>query len=120
DRGLRPLMSLFQNFMTREVVWDKSFGGRDNNLAFAFKSLNLDETLTKANINKVAMPGVGWKSINEARTVDGRPPIGDPTGDENVFNHILIGTPKGILDLNTAEYLGEEQLAQLQSKTKVD
>lgn len=120
DRGLRPLLALFQAYMTREVVWDKSFGGKDNNLAFAFKSLNLDETLTKAQINKVAMPGVGWKSINEARQVDGRAPIGEATDEGNVFNHILIGTPKGILDLNTAEYLGEEQLLKLQSENKID
>ncbi len=120
DRGLRPLLALFQNYMTREVVWDESFGGRSNNLAFAFKSLNLDETLTKAQINKVAMPGVGWKSINEARQVDGRAPIGDATAEDNVFNHVLIGTPKGILDLNTAQYLGEEHLAEIKSKSAVD
>lgn len=120
DRGLRPLMALFQSYMTREVVWDKSFGGRANNLAFAFKSLDLDETLAKANINKIAMPGVGWKAINEARQVDGRAPIGDPVAEENVFNHILIGTPKGILDLNTGQYLGEEHLQKLQAEHKID
>lgn len=120
DRGLRPLLALFQNYMTREVVWDKSFGGRANNLAFAFKSLNLDETLTKAQINKVAMPGIGWKSINDARTVDGRPPIGELNDEGNLFNHVLIGTPKGILDLNTQKYLGEEHLAEISSKAATD
>lgn len=120
DRGHRPLLALFQNFMTREVVWDRSFGGRANNLAFAFKSLNLSETQAKANINKIAMPGIGWKSINEARQVDGRPPIGDLNDENNVFNHILVGTPKGILDLNTAAYLGEEQLKALESQSKID
>ncbi len=120
DRGLRPLMALFQAYMTREIVWDRAFGGRENNLAFAFKSLDLDETLTKAQINKIAMPGVGWKSINEARGVDGRAPIGDPVAEDNLFNHILIGSPKGIIDLNTQEFVGEEQLQALQAKHKID
>lgn len=120
DRGLRPLMALFQNFMTREVVWDKSFGGRANNLQFAFKSLNLDETMAKANINKIAMPGIGWKTINEARAVDGRAPIGDPTDEDNIFNHILVGTPTGIMDLNTMTVVGAEQMAKIQTQSKID
>ena len=120
DRGLRPLMSLFQNYMTREIVWDKSFGGKENNLAFKFADLTLDETLAKANINKVAMPGVPTKSINEARRTDGRAPIGDPQDDDNVFNHLLTNTPKGMLDISTGEYIGEEQLAKLQADTQVD
>jgi len=113
DRGLRPLLALFQNYYTKEIVQDESFGGRGNNLAFRFTALNLNETQQKANINKIAMPGVGWKSINEARKMDGRDPIGDLAAGDNVFNHILIGTPKGILDLSTAKYLGEEHLAQI-------
>lgn len=120
DRGLKPLMSLFQAYMTREVVWDESFGGKANNLMFAFSDLSLDETQAKANINKVAMPGVGWKAINEARRMDGRPPIGDPTDDTNIFNHILIGSPKGIIDLDTQKFVGEEHLAEVQSKAKID
>ena len=118
DRGLRPLLSLVQKYLTREIVWDKSFGGRDNNLQFAFKSLNLNETKAKADINKVAMPGIGWKSVNSAREMDGRPPIGDPQDEGNIFNHILIGTPKGILDLNTEKYIGEEQLAKIAADTQ--
>lgn len=120
DRGLRPLMALFQNYLTREVVWDPSFGGRANNLQFAFKSLNLDETLAKANINKIALGAVGWKSINEARQTDGRAPIGDPTDESNVFNHVLCSSPKGVLDLTTGMYVGEEQLTALQTKSRID
>jgi HK97 family phage portal protein len=120
DRGLRPLMSLFQNFMTREIVWDPSFGGRANNLQFVFKSLNLDESLSKANINKIAMPGIGWKSINEARTMDGRAPIEDPTDANNVFNHILVGTPTGIMDINTGLVLGAQAVADMQTQSKID
>lgn len=120
DRGLRPLMATFQRFMTTEIVWDKSFGGRANNLQFVFKSLNLDETEQKANINKIAMPGIGWKSINEARSVDGRAPLGDPQDDDNLFNHILIGTPTGILDLNTQTTVGAEAAVALQTQSKID
>lgn len=120
DRGLRPLMALFQSYMTREIVWDKSFGGKANNLQFVFKSLNLDETKQKADINKVALGSVSWKCVNEARQTDGRPPIGDPADDNNVFNHILVNTPKGMLDLTAAKYIGEEDLARIQTAAKVD
>lgn len=118
DSGLKPLMSMFQNYMTREVVWDKSFGGRANNLAFKFADLNLDETLTKANINKAAMPGVPTKSVNEARHDMGRPPLGDPQDEDNIFNHLLTNTPKGMLDITANKYVGEEQLAELAAKTQ--
>jgi len=67
DRGLRPLMSAIQDYFTEEVVWDKSFGGEDNNLAFRFTALNLKETTAKANINKLALAGTPWKTVNEAR-----------------------------------------------------
>lgn len=119
DRGLRPLMSLIQKYFTREIVWDESFGGKDNNLQFVFKSLNLNETLQKANINRVAMPGVPWKSPNEARVTDGRPPIGDPEDEENIFNHLLTNTPKGMLDLTADKYVGEEQLAKIAADAQV-
>jgi hypothetical protein len=33
DRGLRPLLGNVQDYYTREIVWDKGFGGQDNNLA---------------------------------------------------------------------------------------
>jgi len=113
DRGLRPLLDCVQRYLTREYVWDESFGGRDNNLAFAFTALNLNETEQKANINRVAMPGVPTKSVNEARSMDGRQPIGRTDDDDNIFNHLICQTPKGMLDLNTGKYIGEEQLAQL-------
>lgn len=119
DRGLKPLKSLFQNYMTREIVWDESFGGRGNNLAFKFADLNLDETLAKANINKVAMPGVPTKSINEARRDAGRAPIGDATDDANVFNHLVVQTPKGMLDITTSKYIGEEDLAKITAETQM-
>jgi hypothetical protein len=118
DRGLRPLLDLVQRYITREYVWDESFGGRENNLQFAFTALNLNETQQKAAINRIAMPGVPTKSPNEARMDDGRPPIGRTEDDGNIFNHLLVQTPKGMLDLNTNKYLGEEQLAQLAADAK--
>jgi phage portal protein BeeE len=120
DRGIRPLMSLFQAYMTREIVWDPAYGGKANNLAFRFKSLNLDETMTKAGINKIALGAVGWKSINEARETDGRAPIGDPADENNIFNHVLTNTPKGMLDLTAGIYIGEESLLKMQAEAKID
>ncbi len=113
DRGLRPLLDLFQRYLTRNIVWDETFGGRANNLQFAFSALNLNETKSKADINKIALGGTGWKSINEARIMDGRQPFGDLNDDPNIFNHILLMTPKGLLDITLQEYVGEEQLAKL-------
>lgn len=77
DRGLRPLLALIQDYITREVVWDRGFGGPDNNLAFRFTRLNLKETTSKAQINKLALAGIPWKTVNEARKEDGREPLGD-------------------------------------------
>jgi HK97 family phage portal protein len=76
DRGLRPLLGLLQEYITREVVWHEGFGGPDNNLAFRFTRLNLKETTSKASINKLALAGIPWKTVNEARKEDGREPLG--------------------------------------------
>lgn len=85
DRGLRPLLALIQDYLTREIVWDEEFGGADNNLAFRFTRLNLKESVNKAKINELALAGVPWKTVNEARKEDGREPIG-PDGDVLMFN----------------------------------
>ena len=76
DRGLRPLMGLIQDYLTREIVWDEGFGGPQNNLAFRFTALNLKESNQKAEINKLALAGIPWKTVDEARIDDGRPPLG--------------------------------------------
>jgi HK97 family phage portal protein len=113
DRGLRPLLDLFQRYLTKEVVQDESYGGKENNLAFAFSALNLSETKQKADINKIAVGGVAWKTVNEARVMDGRQPLGEMEDEENIFNHILIMSPKGLIDLTDEKFVGEEQLAEL-------
>ena len=109
DRGLRPLLGLVSDYLTREVVWDIGFGGKENNLAFQFTALNLRESMSRAQINRYALAGVPWKSPNEARRDDGRPPIGDPNDENNVFNHLVVNASRGLVrvdDIPTArEYL---------------
>jgi len=119
-RGMKPLMAQFQNQITKHVVQDESFGGRSNNLQFVFTALNLKESQSRANINKIAMGGTPWKAVNEARLMEGRPPLGDLDDEANVFNHILALTPKGLMDITTAKYVGEEDLARIQSETAID
>lgn len=103
DRGLRPLLGLIQSALTREIVWDRRFGGPANNLAFKFTRLNLKETTSRAMINEKALAGLPWKSIDEARREDGREPLG---GD---YAKLMANTPRGIVildDIPTArEYI---------------
>jgi HK97 family phage portal protein len=95
DRGLRPLLGIIQNYFTKEVVWDDSFGGQKNNLAFRFTRLNLKESLSRAQINKLALAGVSWKTINEARLEDGREPL-----DGEHYNSLMVITPTGAVTLD--------------------
>ena len=94
DRGLRPLMSGIQEYLTEEIVWDHSFGGPENNLAFRFTALNLKESTAKANIYKEALAGVPWRYINEARLDEGREPIPEMEGK------LIMATPQGALDIS--------------------
>lgn len=108
DRGLRPLMSLVQEYITEEIVWDRSFGGEANNLAFRFTALNLKESTARADINKLALGGVPWKFINEARIGEGREPIPEMEGK------LIMATPQGavnIMDVPTVRELAEMQMA---------
>lgn len=75
DRGARPLMKLVAGHLTREVVWDSKFGGRDNNLAFNFTKLNLKETLQNAQIEEIRLGKVASESVNEIRKAKGQPPL---------------------------------------------
>lgn len=99
DRGLRPFLALHQDFFTREIVWDKSFGGRANNWAFRFVRLNIKESTQKASINKLALAGMPWLSINTARMDEGRQPIGDPNDESNPYNKLMANTPLGLVTL---------------------
>jgi phage portal protein BeeE len=93
DRGLRPLMQLVQEYLTREIVWDDGFGGPDNNLAFRFTALNLKESKSKAEINKLALAGMPWKTVDEARIDDGRAPLGGQ------FAELMAMSPTGVVSL---------------------
>lgn len=109
DRGLRPLMSLIQEYLTEEVVWDESFGGPDNNLAFRFTALNLKESTAKAAILEKALAGVPWRTINEARIEEGREQV--EGGDR-----LIMETPQGALDISDVptvrEFLEMQQAAK--------
>ncbi len=94
DRGLRPLMSLLQEYLTEEIVWDDALGGQANNLAFRFTALNLKESTAKANIYEKALAGVPWRFINEARIDEGREPIPEMEGK------LVMETPQGALDIS--------------------
>lgn len=124
DKGLRPLLGLIQDYFTREIVWDPSFGGSKNNLAFRFTRLNIKESMSKANINKLALAGMPWKPINEARMDEGRPPLGDPNDENNPYNKLMANTPLGVVTIDkvaTAEDVASPPLppatAAGQSKT---
>lgn len=108
DQGLRPLLALNQDYFTREIVWDASFGGPENNLAFRYTRLNIRETKSKADINKLALAGMPWKTVNEARLDEGRAPIGDVDDESNPFNKLMANTPPGLVlleDIPTASEL---------------
>jgi phage portal protein BeeE len=94
DRGLRPLMQLVQEYLTREIVWDDGFGGPANNLAFRFTALNLKESKGKADINKLALAGMPWKTVDEARIDDGRAPLGGQ------FAQLMAMGPTGVVALD--------------------
>lgn len=112
DRGLRPLMALIQEYLTAEIVWDSSFGGKDNNLAFRFTALNLKETTQKAEINKLALAGVPWKTVNEARLEDGREPLSGPE-----FENLMMVTPIGAVTLDEIPSAREVHEANKQPAT---
>lgn len=110
DRGLRPLMSLIQEYLTEEVVWDESFGGPNNNLAFRFTALNLKESTAKAAIYEKALAGVPWRFVNEARIDEGREPIPEMEGK------LIMATPQGAVDISDVPTVRE--LLEMQQAAK--
>lgn len=112
DRGLRPLMTLIQEYITEEVVWDKSFGGPANNLCFRFTALNLKESTAKAAIYEKALAGVPWRFVNEARIDEGREPIPEMEGK------LIMATPQGAVNIMDVPTVREQMEAQLAAKKK--
>lgn len=100
DQGLRPLMALNQDFFTREIVWDTSFGGPENNLAFRFTRLNIKDNIQKAEYMKLALAGMPWQSVNTALMDAGYPPIGDPNDPSNPYNRLMANTSGGIVTID--------------------
>ena len=94
DRGVRPLLRLVQEHLTREIVWDGAFGGPDNNLAFRFTRLNLRETLNAAKVIDLQLSGVPYRSPNEIRREQGL----EPWGSE--FDEPMMVTPTGAVRLS--------------------
>ena len=95
DRGLRPLLGIIGEYFTREIVWDDTFGGPSNNLAFRWTRLNLQESMSRAQINRHALAGVSWKTVNEARRGEGLEPLKGPQ-----YNSLLVTTPTGAVTLD--------------------
>lgn len=93
DRGIRPLLGLIERHITREYVWAPGFGGQANNLSFKWTKLNLKESLTRAQINKLSLAGMPSKTPNEARKEEGR----EPWGPE--FDQPMMVTPQGAFSL---------------------
>ncbi len=112
DRGLRPLMTLLQDYFTEEVLWDSAFGGPDNNLAFRFTALNLKESTAKATIHEKALAGVPWRYVNEARLEEGREPIKELDGK------IIMSTPTGAVDISDVPTVREVLEMQSAAKAK--
>ena len=87
DRGLRPLLGLMADYYTREIVWDEGFGGKANNLKFAFTKLNQRETLDDAKVQSTQTGGMPTRSVNELRKKDGL----EPWDDEFDLPMVLAG-----------------------------
>jgi hypothetical protein len=117
DRGSRVFLGRVHNYLTSEVVWDRGFGGRRNNIAFRFKTVSDRASLQKAQEMKIALAGMPYESINGGRMALGLQPIGDPLDKENPFNKLMANTPLGLatIDLvpNAKELVDRKKPAEL-------
>jgi HK97 family phage portal protein len=110
DRGLKPLLGTVSGYINREYIWDEGWNGRTANMMFSFTALNLRESMSRAQINRYATGNLSWKTVNEARKDEGRPPLGDPTDESNPANQLIVNTSKGLAvvsDVPTARELME-------------
>lgn len=113
DRGTRPHMSLVQDYFTSEIVHDRSFGGRANNLAFRFTRLNLKETASKAAINEKALAGIPWKTVDEARRGDGFAPLGGTLG-----KMLIMQVANGVVAIDPDDIPSAREYLDMQSQQK--
>lgn len=110
ERGARRLLKLVQNHLTREIVWDASFGGRANNLAFRFTRLNMRESLAGAKIEQIELGAVASESINAIRMRKGLEPFA-----EDHFNYPMAQSSVGFVslkDVPTAREVMESKESQ--------
>jgi hypothetical protein len=94
DRGVRPLLDLVSSSLTRGYVWSPAFGGSSNNMALKFVNLNLRESLARAQVNKIALGGVSYKTVNQALKEAGM----EPQGPE--FDVLMMVTPQGVFTID--------------------
>lgn len=111
DRGIRPLLTLTESFITKGVVRDRSFGGKTNNLIFKFTALNFRESLNRAQRNRYSLGGVPWMVIDEARREDGYPPIGGALGSS-----LIVMGSKGPVLLTEGEIPTAREALESSSK----
>lgn len=106
DRGLRPLLGLMADYYTREIVWDEGFGGKENNLKFAFTKLNQRETLDDAKVQSTQTGQMPTRAVNELRKKDGL----EPWGPEFDVPMVIVGNQVvSLKDVPTAGELLEAQ-----------
>lgn len=110
ERGAKRLMKTVSGEITRQVVWDAGFGGRDNNLAFRFTKLNLRETLAAAKIDEIMLGKVAQRSVNEMRMEKGLEPY-----PEEHFNWPMAQTSVGFVSLQAVPTAAEMMEASRKS-----
>lgn len=93
DRGLRPLLGLHADYLTREIVWDEGFGGKANNLRFAFTRLNQRESLDAAKVEAIQTGNMPTRAVNELRKKAGEEPW------DAIFDLPMVVTPTGVVVL---------------------
>lgn len=93
DRGIRPLLHLIAKHLTREYVWHPGFGGQDNNLTFRWTKLNLKQSKAQAEVYKIALGGMPYKTVNQALKEQGEEPFGPE------FDQLAMVTPQGAFSL---------------------
>ncbi len=111
DRGHKPMLNTVQSYLTRKVVWDPGFGGRDNNLRFAFKALNMKESRQRAELGEKALAGMAWKKVDEQRIGDGLPPMGGKFGDM-----IVMQVANGIVYIDPDDIPSSREYLEMQNK----
>lgn len=94
DRGIRPLLDLLAKHFTREYVWHPGYGGQANGLKFQWTKLNLKESAQRAAVFKIALGGMPYQTVNEARKSIGLEPLGPE------FDQLAMVSPQGAFSLD--------------------